>query len=121
MKEKKNLKVIEGIQVKEIKGDGKKVTSLKLDNGREMKADGVFIEVGHIAMTELAGKLGVKLNDKDEIIIDRYSRTNVLGVLAAGDCCDTNWKQGIVSAGEGAHAANSAYNYLIEKKLVTSP
>ena len=121
VKEKKNLKVIEGIQVKEIKGDGKKVTSLKLDNGREMKADGVFIEVGHIAMTELAGKLGVKLNDKDEIIIDRYSRTNVLGVLAAGDCCDTNWKQGIVSAGEGAHAANSAYNYLIEKKLVTSP
>src|SRR3989344_232192 len=115
VKQAKNIKVIEQVQVKEIKGDGKKVTSVKLENGKEMKADGVFIEVGHTAMTELAEQLGVKLNDKKEILIDRNARTNVQGVFGAGDCTDTDWKQGIVSAAEGAHAANSAYNYLLEK------
>jgi len=69
-------------------------------------------------MTELAEKLGVKVDGKKEIIVDRYSRTNVAGVLAAGDCTDNKWKQGIVSAAEGAHAANSAYNYLLEKNLI---
>jgi thioredoxin reductase (NADPH) len=118
VKQIKNIKVIEHIQVKEIKGDGKKVVSVKLDNGKEMKADGVFIEVGHTAMTELAEQLGVKLNELKEIKVDRNSRTNIEGVFAAGDCTDSDWKQGIVSAAEGAHAANSAFNYLLNKNLI---
>jgi len=118
VKRTKNITVLEKVQVKEIVGDGKKVVAVKLDNGKEMKTEGVFIEVGHIPMTELAERIGVKLNEKKEIMIDRYARTNVAGVLAAGDCCDTNWKQGIVSAAEGAHAANSAYTYLLEKNLI---
>lgn len=117
VKEKKNIKVLTGVEVKEIAGKNT-VEKIVLKNGTEIECQGVFIEVGHTAMTELAGQLGVNLDEKQEIMIDRYSRTNVSGVFGAGDCTDTAWKQGIVSAAEGAHAANSAYEYMVEKGLV---
>ena len=117
LKQKKNVKVREGVEIKEIFGKNF-VEGVVLKNGEKIVCDGVFVEVGHLAMTELAQKLGVKLNPKGEIMIDRYSKTNVPGLFGAGDCTDTEWKQGIVSAGEGAHAANSAFEYLTENGLV---
>lgn len=117
VKGKKNIAVREGVQIKEIFGS-KFVEGVVLSNGEKIACEGVFIEVGHLAMTELAQKLGVKLNQKGEIMIDRYSKTNVSGLFGSGDCTDTEWKQGIVSAAEGAHAANSAFEYLTEKGLV---
>ncbi len=117
VKEKKNIIVLEGVEVKEIIGK-KLVEKIALKNGKEIPCSAVFIEVGHTAMTELAEMLKVKLDEKKEIMVDRYARTNVNGVFGAGDCCDTKWKQGIVSAAEGAHAANSAFEYLTENSLV---
>lgn len=117
VKSRKNIVVREGVQVKEIYGS-KFVEGVILTNGEKIACEGVFVEIGHLAMTDLAQKLGVKLNPKGEIMIDRYSKTNISGLFAAGDCTDTQWKQGIVSAGEGAHAANSAFEYLCEKELI---
>lgn len=117
LKQKKNVKVREGVEIKEIFGKNF-VEGVVLKNGEKILCDGVFVEVGHLAMTELAQKLGVKLNQKGEIMIDRYSKTNVPGLFGAGDCTDTSWKQGIVSAAEGAHSANSAFEYLTEKGLI---
>ncbi|MBI2598164.1 MAG: FAD-dependent oxidoreductase [Candidatus Diapherotrites archaeon] len=115
--QRKNIKVLIGVEVKEIAGK-EKVEKVILKNGKELIVQGVFIEVGHNPQTELAQGLGVNINEKKEIPIDRYSRTSTEGVFAAGDCVDTEWKQGIVSAAEGAHAANSVYNYLNEKGLL---
>ncbi len=114
VKEKKNISVMEGVEVREITGS-KFVKKIALTSGMELSVQGVFIEVGHNPQSSLGEILGTKLNEKKEIIIDKYSRTNVAGVFAAGDCCDTAWKQGIVSAAEGALAANSAFEYLTEK------
>ncbi|MBI4214573.1 NAD(P)/FAD-dependent oxidoreductase [archaeon] len=79
---------------------------------------GLFIEIGGIPQTQLAAKLGVKLNEEKEIMIDRVSRTNVDGVFACGDACDSAFKQAITGAAEGVLAAFSAYNYLGGKKVV---
>ncbi len=117
VKEKKNILVREGVEVKEIAGTTG-VEKVILKNGEAIECQGVFIEVGHTAMTELAKMLGVNLDQKGEIMVDRYAKTNIAGVMGAGDCTDTAWKQGIVSAAEGAHAANSAYEYLMEKGVI---
>jgi len=102
------IEIIPNVNVKEIRGN-KIVKSVLLDNGRELILDGVFIEIGQLPKTELARKLGCKLNDKGEVIIDRDSRTSVSGVYAAGDCTDSDYKQAITGSAEGVKAAFSAY------------
>lgn len=109
-----NVEIIEGVQVKEIKGDGV-VKSVELDNGKILDVSGVFVAVGMLAQNELAKSLDVALNDKGEIIVDRLSKTNVPGVFAAGDVTDSTWKQGIISSAEGSVAAYSAFEYISHK------
>lgn len=85
--------------------------------GKEIAMDGVFLAVGHIPQTDLAKNLGVELNDKSEIIIDRKTQTNVKGVFSAGDCCDTEFKQAITGSAEGVTASYFAYNMCSNVKL----
>lgn len=113
VEETDNITVLEGTQVKEIKGDGNTVTGVTLtkehDGSDSLDVGAVFIAIGHIAQTDLAKGIGVEMNEKGEVKIDRTSRTNIPGFYAAGDCTDAGWKQAIVSAAEGSVAANSAY------------
>lgn len=106
-----NVEIIEGVQVKEIKGE-KFTTHVILDNGKKYDLEGLFIAIGMLPQSELTKNLGVKLNDKGEIIVDRLSRTNVEGVFGAGDVTNSEWKQGIISAAEGSTAAYSAFEYI---------
>jgi len=78
--------------------------------GKEMEMQGVFMAIGHIAQTDLAKDLGVDLNEKGEIKINRRAETNVKGVFAAGDCCDTEFKQAITGSAEGVTASYYAYH-----------
>lgn len=121
IKADKKIEVITKTNVKEIKGE-KFVNNIVLDkefNGsKELKLDGVFIEIGHIPITDLAESLGVKLNNKKEIIIDRDSKTNIKGFFAAGDCVDSAFKQAITGSAEGVIASHSAYSYVTEGKFV---
>jgi thioredoxin reductase (NADPH) len=111
------IEVINNTNVVEILGD-KLVNKITLDkeyNGsKELKVNGVFGAIGHIPLSDLAVKLGVKVNDKKEIIIDRNSKTNVKGIFAAGDVIDSAFKQAITGVAEGVVAAYSAYNYINE-------
>lgn len=112
-----NIEIIEGIQVKEIHGE-QKVTHVTLDkehNGsNRIDLDGLFIAVGMLPQNDLAKQVGVELNKGGEIIIDRISRTNVPGVLAAGDVTDMPWKQGVIGSAEGSAAAYAAFEYIQE-------
>ncbi|MBI4170068.1 MAG: FAD-dependent oxidoreductase [Candidatus Aenigmarchaeota archaeon] len=119
VEENEKIEIIPRTNVVTIKGD-KFITHVVLDRpysgSKELKLGGLFIEIGHLPQSELAKKLGVKLNEKGEIIIDRLSRTNVPGVYAAGDVADMEWKQAITGAAEGCVAAYSAYEYISAKK-----
>lgn len=86
--------------------------SVKLDTGRELRVDGLFVEIGLVPSGALAAGLGAKLNEKGEIIINRKSETNVPGVFAAGDVTDGFLKQAITASAEGCTAALSAYLYI---------
>ncbi len=77
-----------------------------------VEADGVFIAIGMRPQTELAAKLGVERDHMGYIKVDKKQRTNVEGVFAAGDCCDNPLKQVVTACGDGAVAANSAFEFL---------
>lgn len=119
----KKIEIINKANVVEIKGE-QFVKSVVLDreyNGsRELKLDGVFIAIGHIALSDLAKKIGVQLNEKGEIIINhKTSETNIPGVYAAGDVADKPFKQAITGVAEGCTAAYSAFEFITEGEVKT--
>jgi alkyl hydroperoxide reductase subunit AhpF len=106
-------------------GEKKKATHLRLtkpcapagSKATELfPIDAVFVLIGQNPVSEWASGLGVALNAKGEIAIDRLSRTNVGGLFAAGDVSDTEFKQAITGASEGVSAAYSAFTYLQKGK-----
>ena len=57
--------------------------------------------------------LGVALNERNFVMVDKENRTNVPGVFSAGDMTDgTTLKQFITSAADGSKGAQQAYLYL---------
>ena len=115
------LEIVNNTNVVEIKG-GKSVKSVVLDrefNGsKELFVEGVFVAIGHIALSDFAKALGVKLNEKGEIMIDhKTSETNINGVYAAGDVADKPFKQAITGVAEGCTAAYSAFEYINKKNI----
>lgn len=80
--------------------------------------DAIFVNIGHIPITSLAKEIGVIINNKNEIIIDRMSKTNIDGFYAAGDVADTQFKQAITGVAEGVTAAYSAYHYIDEHNFI---
>lgn len=76
----------------------------------------MFVEIGHIPLSDLAKKLGIEVNKKGEIVIDRNAQTNVPGFYAAGDVTDTRFKQAIVGVAEGVLAVFSAYKFIGESQ-----
>lgn len=113
---KKNIEIINNTNVVEVKGD-KVVKSIILDkefNGsKELQLNGVFVAIGHQVLSDLAKELGVKINEKGEIIIEhKTSETNVPGVFAAGDVADKPFKQAITGVAEGCTAAYSAFHFI---------
>ena len=122
IKRNKKITVITKMNVIEIKGD-KFVNQVVLDNkykgSSTIKLDGVFGAIGSDPLNELAKKLKVKINNKDEIVIDHHnSKTNIPGVFAAGDVVDTEFKQAITGVAEGVTATYHAYKYINENALV---
>ena len=111
LKNKKNIEVITNTNVKEIHGDKfvKKITLDRAHKGKkEINLNAVFIAIGHIPLNELGKQLALKLDSHGHIMVDKYSRTSMDRVFAAGDICDTEFKQAITGVAEGVHAAYQA-------------
>lgn len=83
----------------------------------KLNASGVFIEIGLLPNNESVKNL-VELNEQGEVIVGCSCRTSIEGLFGAGDVTTVPHKQIVISAGEGAKAALSAYNYLINKFLI---
>ena len=108
----KEIPTILNATVEEIKGD-MLVESVILKDTKtgelsEHPTNGIFISVGYIPHTELAQQLGVELDESGHIVIDKEQKTNVDYVYAIGDVC-VGLKQWVVTCGEGAVAATSAF------------
>jgi len=93
-------------------GIEKIVLDQPFEGKKELAVKGVFIAIGSLPLSQLAVRLGVKTNEKGEILINRQTETNIPGVFAAGDVTDTQFKQAITGVAEGVTAAYQAYRYL---------
>ena len=85
-----------------------------LENGKtkELKLDGVFVEIGSTPNAEFVKEL-VELNDRGEIIVDcKTQQTSQSGIWAAGDATDVLYKQNNISAGDAVKAVLNIYEYL---------
>ncbi len=112
------IEVIKGAMLKEIKGDrfveSINYKNIKLNEEKELKVQGVFVEIGSIPVTNFLKDL-VDYNEKGEIKINHGNcETKTEGLFAAGDVTDVRDKQIIVASGEGSKAALSVYSYLIK-------
>ena len=112
----KNIPIVWNSVVKKIEGNNKveRIIVYNKVTGKEeaIEVDGVFIAIGVQPATEIVKDLGVERDSRGYIKVDRYQRTNVEGVFAAGDCCDLPLNQVVTACGTGAIAANSAYKYI---------
>lgn len=109
--------VLTNTKVLEITGD-KFVASVKVERGGKqetLEVQGVFIEIGYIPNSKFIAGM-VKLNERNEIVIDDYCQTNVEGIFAAGDVTNVPYKQIILAGGEGSKAALGVYGYLQKLK-----
>jgi thioredoxin reductase (NADPH) len=106
---------IHKVRVKSILGDRfvKAILIVDLENNKESEivVDGVFISVGGVPVTGLAKKIGVEIDERGCIKVDRRQATNSEGVFAAGDCT-CGGMQIITASGEGVRAALQAYQYM---------
>jgi alkyl hydroperoxide reductase subunit F len=112
-----NVTIITSALTTEISGDGKRVTGLvytdrNTEESHKVVLEGVFVQIGLVPNTEWL-KGAIELSPHGEIEMDMRGQTSVPGVFAAGDATTTPYKQIIISMGEGAKAALSAFDYLI--------
>jgi len=112
--------VVWDTEVVEILGDGKKVNGVKLKNTKtgkvsDFKTDGVFLAIGHVPNTSIFKGI-LEMNEHGYLKTDRFMKTNIPGVFAAGDVQDTRYRQAITAAGSGCQAAMEAEKYLAEQE-----
>lgn len=113
-----NVEMFLDTEVREVKGE-KFVKSIVLESKgqtRELVLSGVFIEIGYMVDASPVQGL-VKLNERNEVVVDSRCHSSLDGVFAAGDCTDSLHKQIIIAAGEGVKAALSAYTFLTGGKI----
>jgi len=96
--------------IAEVHGEGT-VKAIKLLSGKTLEVEGVFISEGHTPSTELAKQVGIKLDDRGFIDVNRSMETNIPGVYAAGDVTG-GIPQITTAVGEGCTAAMKAYAYV---------
>jgi thioredoxin reductase (NADPH) len=101
--------------VTEINGNGAvesiQIKNVKTGEASTLKADGVFIYIGHYPNSHLF-KDKLDLDERGYLITGRNTRTSVPGVFAAGEIADPVFRQVVSSAGEGCKAAIQVERYL---------
>lgn len=120
VKETENVEIILSHIPKEIIGE-EFVEKLVLENvkdnsKKELVVEGIFSEIGFTIDVSFVKDI-VDINERKEIIVDKHCKTSHEGIFAAGDVTNIEYKQTIISAGEGAKAALSAYAYLQGKEI----
>jgi len=109
----KTIKEVIGVEENGVKRMTGVLLEDTLDHStEELKADGLFIGIGHKPNTDIfKGQL-----DMDEVgylkVKPGSTFTNIEGVFAAGDVSDSKYRQAVTAAGTGCMAALDAERWL---------
>lgn len=119
IKDNKKIDLLVSHLVVSFKGDKQlssvEVKDLKTGEIKNLQAKGAFLYAGEVPNNNLVED-ALKLDDKGFIITDKYLKTSVEGVFAAGDVRNTPLRQVATAVGDGALAGHQVYKFLEEKK-----
>jgi alkyl hydroperoxide reductase subunit F len=109
------VEVIEDVTIKEFQGDDyARAVLVESSNGRRtITADGFFLEPEPSANAGFITDSSV-LDERGYVAVDGSGMTAQPGLFAAGDVTGNGYEQILVSLGDGAKAALSAYRYLLQ-------
>jgi len=85
----KGINLYMNAQVQEIWGDNR-AEYVRLDSGAEVKSDFVILSVGVNANTQPLKDSGINMGRS--VVVDKYMKTNIEGIYAAGDVAEYNGK-----------------------------
>jgi len=104
VEEAKGLEMLESLVLKNV----------KTGELSQLKADGCFVFVGYLPISELYNDK-ITMNKRGDVITDENMRTNIPGVYAAGDIRVKLLRQVITASADGAIAATDAEHYIENK------
>ncbi|MEL7638503.1 MAG: FAD-dependent oxidoreductase [Solidesulfovibrio sp.] len=84
----KGARIVTGVGIAEILGEGGAVTGVRLADGRELPAALVVMAIGVAPNTALAKAAGLALGKSGGIVVDAHMRTSDPDIYAAGDCVE---------------------------------
>ncbi|TCD01143.1 thioredoxin-disulfide reductase [Pedobacter psychroterrae] len=115
-----NIEVVYNTETKEILGNGKNVTAVRVLNNQtgeesDIPVEGFFVAIGHKPNTDIF-KGWLEMDETGYLkTIPGTSKTTIEGVFASGDVQDHYYRQAITAAGSGCMAALDAERYLAAK------
>ncbi len=118
--ENKKIQILYNTNIVELKGKDR-LERIILDEAyrgsKEIKLNGLFIEVGSGPENELAVDLKLDLDTKGYIKVAEDQSSSIKGVYAAGDITtnSSGFRQVVTACSEGSVAANSVYKFLKTK------
>jgi thioredoxin reductase (NADPH) len=92
------------------------IKSIELEDGKKIEVDAIFTTRGDICINELARDLGAEVDPEGQVKVNHCLQTTVAGVYAAGCVTPANCQM-IISAGQGAQAAQAINRDLFEESL----
>lgn len=103
----KNAEILEVVGEKFVSGIIYKDTTT--GEQKELKATGIFVEIGQIPNTDFAKDI-VELDQINRVKINPLNqKTNTPGIWAAGDCTDVLYHQNNIAAGDAVRALEDIY------------
>ncbi|XP_076832126.1 apoptosis inducing factor mitochondria associated 4 isoform X2 [Brachyhypopomus gauderio] len=125
--EEKNVKFYMSNGVAKIRGENRKVKEVVLQNGEVLQADVVIVGVGVIPNSDFLKGTTVQLDASGAVVVDKFMKTNVTDVFAAGDvvsfplwlCGDKKVNIGHWQMAQ-AHGRIAALNMLNKKTEINS-
>jgi len=115
---KSNIEIIWDTVPEEVQGktgvENVILRNLKTGDANTMQVDGVFVYIGIHPNTEF---IDVKKNSSGFILTNEKLETSIPGIYAAGDCRDTSIWQVVTAVADGAVAAVSAHEYIMNLEL----
>lgn len=119
LKKRENVEFILKEQVTEIFGE-KKIAGIRLQSGKTLEVNGVFVAYGSIPKSELVKDI-VKLDEAGYVVAGEDGVTCTAdgtkkqpGFFVAGDVRTKKLRQVVTAVSDGANALNSAIEYLLD-------
>lgn len=111
--QKENVEVLYETNIVHLQEEGNRLKSIRTNQNREINIDGLFIFIGYEPKNAYIGNL-IEQTEDGYILVNEKMETSKKGIYACGDSIQKDVYQLTTATSEGAIAALSIKNYLLE-------